>query len=149
MAPRGPRRSGFSFARRRDNDERTLDSASRAAQCAIARRECVSPTITMTYPTALILQAIANGYRHGFDIMEITGLPSGTVYPALRRLERAEAVSSRWEDAEIAQGEQRPARRYYELTASGEAALERAVSRYRLLGGPMPDAGNARRPARG
>ncbi|MFN7929787.1 MAG: hypothetical protein U0Y68_17950 [Blastocatellia bacterium] len=38
---------------------------------------------------ALILQAVENGYRYGFDVMTITGLPSGTVYPALRRLEEA------------------------------------------------------------
>jgi DNA-binding PadR family transcriptional regulator len=109
----------------------------------------VSSKITITYPTALILRALANGYRHGFDIMDISGLPSGTVYPALRRLERAGAVSSKWEDAEIAQGEQRPARRYYELTASGEEALQQAVSRSRLLAGTVPEAKKTRRPARG
>ena len=36
---------------------------------------------------ALILQALDNGYYYGFDIMDVTGLPSGTVYPALRRME--------------------------------------------------------------
>ena len=109
----------------------------------------MSQKITMTYPTALILQALANGYRHGFDIMDITGLPSGTVYPALRRLERAGVVRSSWEDAEIAQGEQRPTRRYYELTASGEEALQQAVARYRLLAASVPEAKKTRRPARG
>ena len=109
----------------------------------------MSQKVTITYPTALILQALANGYRHGFDIMDITGLPSGTVYPALRRLERAGAVSSNWEDAEIAQGEQRPVRRYYLLTASGEEALRQAVARYRLLAGTVPEARKTRRPARG
>ncbi len=89
--------------------------------------------VTITYPTALILQALANGYRYGFDIMDVTGLPSGTVYPALRRLEKAEVVESNWEDAEIAQGEQRPPRRYYTLTAAGVEALGQAVARYRLL----------------
>ena len=41
----------------------------------------------LTYPTALVLQALASGYHYGFDIMDATGLPSGTVYPVLRRLE--------------------------------------------------------------
>jgi len=40
----------------------------------------------LTYTTAVILQAVANGYLYGFDIIDITGVPGGTVYPALRRL---------------------------------------------------------------
>ena len=39
----------------------------------------------LTYSTAVILQAVANGYRYGFDIIDITGVPGGTVYPALRQ----------------------------------------------------------------
>src|SRR3984957_3770751 len=42
----------------------------------------------LSHSAALILKAISLGYRYGFDVMEVTGLPSGTVYPALRRLER-------------------------------------------------------------
>src|SRR4026207_1889331 len=34
-----------------------------------------------------ILHAIADGNRFGFDIMDATGLTSGTVYPALDKLE--------------------------------------------------------------
>ena len=45
-----------------------------------------------------VLQAIANGYEYGFDIIDTTGLPSGTVYPALSRLERDGYVRSAWED---------------------------------------------------
>jgi DNA-binding PadR family transcriptional regulator len=41
----------------------------------------------------LILQAHAHGYRFGFDIMQVTGLPSGTIYPALRRLESLDFVT--------------------------------------------------------
>ena len=80
----------------------------------------------MTYPTTLVLQALANGFHHGFDIIDATGLPSGTVYPILRRLERETLASARWERAEIAHRAQRPPRRYYELTAAGEALLETA-----------------------
>ena len=43
----------------------------------------------LTYSTAVILQAVANGYLYGFDIIDMTGVPGGTVYPALRRLEDA------------------------------------------------------------
>lgn len=52
--------------------------------------------IRLTQATALILQALATGRRHGFQIMEVSGLPSGTVYPVLRRLERELAVESQW-----------------------------------------------------
>ena len=58
--------------------------------------------IRLTHATALILQALASGSRHGFQIMDVTELPSGTVYPVLRRLEREDAVASEWEDTEEA-----------------------------------------------
>jgi PadR family transcriptional regulator, regulatory protein PadR len=105
--------------------------------------------MNLTYPTALILQALANGYRYGFDIMDVTGLPSGTVYPALRRMERVGFVVSKWEDAEIAQREQRPTRRYYEVTASGLESLAAAARRFRLLENLMPGQPGARRPSEG
>ena len=37
----------------------------------------------LSHSAAAILQALANGYQYGFDVMDVTGLPSGTVYPAL------------------------------------------------------------------
>src|SRR6185369_5557664 len=87
----------------------------------------------LSYSAAVILQTVANGYEYGFDIIDITGLPSGTVYPALRRLEDLGYVESRWEMHEIAQRELRPPRKYYQLTRSGEAALGEAMNRYRLI----------------
>ncbi len=65
--------------------------------------------------------------------MDITGLPSGTVYPALRRLEDAGLVKSKWERHAIAQQELRPPRKYYELTREGKEALAEALERYHLL----------------
>ena len=87
----------------------------------------------LTYATAVILQAIDNGYLYGFDIIDITGMPGGTVYPALRRLEEAGHLTSKWEKQSISQSEPRPQRKYYELTRSGRAALDEAVKRFRLL----------------
>jgi len=87
----------------------------------------------LTYSTAIILQAVANGYLYGFDIIDITGLPGGTVYPALRRLEEAGYLASEWEKHSIAQAATRPPRKYYELTRSGREVLAEAVKRYRLL----------------
>ncbi len=39
---------------------------------------------SFTYPTAAVLLAIVHGHRYGFDVMDATGLPDGTVYPMLR-----------------------------------------------------------------
>ena len=87
----------------------------------------------LTYSTTVILQAVANGYLYGFDIIDITGVPGGTVYPALRRLEDAGYLASKWEKPSIARAEPRPPRKYYELTRAGRVALADAVKRYRLL----------------
>ncbi len=87
----------------------------------------------LTHATAVILQAVANGYLYGFDIIDITGLPGGTVYPALRRLEEAGHLTSQWEKQSVAQAAPRPPRKYYELTRGGREALAEAVKRYRLL----------------
>jgi PadR family transcriptional regulator len=92
----------------------------------------------LSHSAAAILQALANGYQYGFDVMDITGLPSGTVYPALRRLEQTGLIDSKWEKAAIAQRGGRPPRKYYELTPGGRAALAEAVKRYRLLEGLSP-----------
>jgi PadR family transcriptional regulator, regulatory protein PadR len=100
----------------------------------------MSPKAYLSYSAAVILQALDNGYKYGFDIMDITGLPSGTVYPALRRLEDTGFVDSKWEKAGIAQREQRPPRKYYELTPDGKQALAEALKRYRLLENLSPQA---------
>ncbi len=88
--------------------------------------------MNLTYPTTLVLHALANGSCHGFDVIDATGLASGTVYPILRRLEEERLVTARWESVSIAREEARPPRRYYELTAAGEKVLEKALERYRL-----------------
>jgi PadR family transcriptional regulator PadR len=94
------------------------------AKCSEAR---------LSHTAAMILQALDGGFVYGFSIMEMTGLPSGTVYPAMRRLERDELIRSHWERQSIADAEQRPARKYYKLTAAGKATLESSRKRYPLL----------------
>lgn len=85
------------------------------------------------FATVQVLHAIASGSAYGFDVCDLTSLPSGTVYPALSRLEQAGLVRSRWERADIAQREKRPPRRYYEITAQGVTALDASLERYRAL----------------
>ena len=91
-----------------------------------------------TYTTALVLEAIACGYHYGFDVMDVTGLPSGTVYPALRRLEEEAFVRSRWERAAVAREEGRPPRRYYEVSAAGEKWLAEARRQFHRLEHAVP-----------
>jgi PadR family transcriptional regulator len=87
----------------------------------------------LSHTAAMILQAISGGYGYGFSVMEITGLPSGTVYPAMRRLERDQLILSQWEKQSLADAEQRPPRKYYKLTRQGRATLEASRRRYPLL----------------
>ena len=85
----------------------------------------------LSYAALSVLHAVAAGVRYGFDIMDRTELPSGTVYPALSRLERDGYVKSHWEDLRKAHGDRRPPRRYYRITAHGERALGGALQRFR------------------
>jgi PadR family transcriptional regulator, regulatory protein PadR len=104
--------------------------------------------VNLTYPTALVLQALARGFHYGFDIMDATGLPSGTVYPILRRLDGEGLLKSSWEKTAISQREQRPPRRYYEITADGDAMLADAVERYRALDQAVARTGRRFKPSR-
>ena len=96
------------------------------------------PSVRMTQITALVLRAVASGHQYGFDVMEACGMPSGTVYPALRRLEKAGLLGSGWESEGEAHAAGRPRRRTYNLTSRGKEALPEAEVKLeevrRLLG---------------
>jgi PadR family transcriptional regulator PadR len=74
----------------------------------------------------LLLAALEPGPLHGYGVIDHlrTGsggridLPTGTIYPALHRLEQAGLVRSRWSDSSGRR------RRTYELTPAGAAALD-------------------------
>jgi len=84
----------------------------------------------LTYNGALVLSALARGYRYGFEIMDFTRLASGTAYPILRRFEVDKLVRSRWEGETAARRDGRPRRRYYELTEEGRKLLSTALERF-------------------
>jgi DNA-binding PadR family transcriptional regulator len=73
----------------------------------------------------MLLAALEDGPSHGYAIMETLragsggrfDLPTGTIYPALRRLERAGLVHTTWSE----DGGRR--RRMYELTPAGRRTL--------------------------
>jgi PadR family transcriptional regulator, regulatory protein PadR len=85
------------------------------------------------YATVAVLKAMAAGARYGLDIIDATGLPSGTVYPALASSEKRGYVAGTWESAAVATRDGRPRRRYYRLTTAGRAALAEAVRYYAPL----------------
>ena len=96
------------------------------------------PRKTLGMTTVQVLHSVALGTRYGFDIMDRTGLPSGTVYPALSRLERMGLLRARWEAAEVARREKRPPRKYYQITAEGKTRLLAAAERIRAVERSLP-----------
>lgn len=62
------------------------------------------------------LSASAGRWRHGYDLSREAGIPSGTLYPLLIRLEAQGHLEAEWRDAEEPG---RPPRHVYRLTASG------------------------------
>jgi DNA-binding PadR family transcriptional regulator len=89
------------------------------------------PELLKGHLDMLLLAVLDAGPRHGYAIIEALrvgsdgalDLPSGTVYPALHRLERAGLIASDWETVSGRK------RRAYRVTSSGRAALgeQRAV----------------------
>ncbi len=100
-------------------------------------RPPIKPPKALSLSAAAVLDAISRRIRYGFDIMDATRLPSGTVYPILGRLERDGYVRSRWEAQTSAAREKRPPRRYYEVTAEGARILAHSLEHYRTLGGRL------------
>ena len=94
----------------------------------------------MTAQTLAILATILDDPTRGWYGLEIgtaADLKSGTLYPALARLERAGMLASRWEDADPRKVG-RPRRRLYELTNAGREQAETALAQHltRLGAGP-------------
>jgi DNA-binding PadR family transcriptional regulator len=67
--------------------------------------------------------------RYGLELAKRTGLKSGTVYPALGRLEQEGWLTSAVEDVDP-KAAGRPARRIYTLTNAGMAGATQAARRY-------------------
>jgi DNA-binding PadR family transcriptional regulator len=63
----------------------------------------------------------------GADIAKQTGLPSGTLYPILMRLESAKWLKSEWEKIDPSE-EGRPRKRIYEMTSLGESQSRAAFA---------------------
>jgi PadR family transcriptional regulator PadR len=78
-------------------------------------------------------------WRYGLELGKGSRMTSGTLYPALRRLENDGIVESRWEEIDPSEVG-RPRRRFYRLTGLGEGVANRARTEQieRLGGIPKP-----------
>jgi PadR family transcriptional regulator, regulatory protein PadR len=84
----------------------------------------------------LILQTLEWGPRHGYALSkairtnsgEILRVDTGSLYPALHRLERAGWVAAEWKRSEAG-----PRLRVYRLTTKGKRQLSREVSRWERI----------------
>ena len=96
--------------------------------------ECLPRNFTR--PSLLVL--LAEGSSHGYDLLErldgigLDRIDSGSLYRALRSMEREELVRSWWEPPESG-----PARRTYELTDAGIDSLHRWASSVRRSHGVL------------
>lgn len=87
--------------------------------------------------------------RYGLELCEETGLPAGTVYPILARLEGAGWLETHWEDPGARSDEGRPRRRYYTITRDGAESARQTIARtqssrhHRLLGWVGPAEGTS------
>jgi len=75
----------------------------------------------LSFQGLLVLRAFTENPRKEFcgaELMKVTRLASGTLYPILLRFERYGFLSSQWEEEEPSDL-QRPRRRLYRLTQSG------------------------------
>jgi PadR family transcriptional regulator PadR len=87
----------------------------------------------MTMPVILILSAMlqrADEEWYGLELSEHAELKSGTIYPALLRLEEAGWLTSRWEDVDPSEVK-RPRRRLYRLTGVGQTVAQDALEAHR------------------
>lgn len=89
-------------------------------------------TLRMTLQTQLVLRALLEEparQRYGLELCELAGLPSGTTYPILARLEEVGWVNSTWEDPAVPEQAGRPRRRLYRITRDGAEQARATLAR--------------------
>jgi PadR family transcriptional regulator, regulatory protein PadR len=83
----------------------------------------------MTVPTLKVLAVLVAdplGEHYGLELCRAAGLPGGTIYPILARLEQAGWLDSAWEDIDEHEAGRRR-RRYYKLTDEGAQRARHAL----------------------
>ena len=102
----------------------------------MARRSDRRPAVLQGTLEMLVLQTLRWGPRHGYAISQAiqTGsndvfqIETGSLYPALQRLEKRGFVSSEWK---VSDNNQRA--KFYKLTATGRQQLSREQSRWAAM----------------
>ena len=83
----------------------------------------------LTWATLKVFKVLLDdpARRHyGLEVGKAAGLPSGSIYPLLMRLEQAGWLTSDWEDVDP-KAAGRPRRRLYQLTGRGAEIGQRAL----------------------
>ena len=79
-----------------------------------------------TTRTLLAFLESPRSWRHGYDLMKVADLSSGTLYPLLARLAEDGWLESRWEESDH---RGKPRRQLYRLTATGRIQARQALHR--------------------
>jgi PadR family transcriptional regulator PadR len=77
--------------------------------------------IRLSHQTLTVLDALLTRpgqWVHGYPLSQTTGIPSGTLYPILMRLEKLHWLETRWEEPKTPG---RPPRHLYRLTGNARA----------------------------
>jgi PadR family transcriptional regulator PadR len=109
--------------------------------------------VRMTIAVATVLRIFLNDVsepRYGYELMRLTGFPSGKLYPILARLQRAGWLIREQEQIDPGAAG-RPARRLYRLSSAGIQAARQELAALNeklrptseLLGGLQPKVGRA------
>jgi DNA-binding MarR family transcriptional regulator len=107
------------FHRLRVPDDHSLQSC--RFLCRLSSMAPRDSNVRVSLQTLRVLEAFLENpsdQLSGADVLKRTGVPSGTLYPILLRLEAAGWFKSRWEAIDPATAG-RPRRRLYRLTPSG------------------------------
>lgn len=84
----------------------------------------------MTLAVAKVLRTFLDDIaepRYGYELMRLTGFPSGKLYPILARLQRAGWLIKEQEEIDSAAAG-RPARRLYRLSPAGARAARQELA---------------------
>jgi PadR family transcriptional regulator PadR len=106
--------------------------------------------VRVTVAVATVLRVFLDGVhqpRYGYELMRLTGFPSGKLYPILARLEAAGWLVKQRENVDPAVAG-RPVRWWYRLSEKGMAAARQELALLHQQLSPAPPRSRRVRPLR-